>query len=336
MEDIRVSVITPTLNSVRTLDQCLVSIRSQDFPQDRVEILIVDGGSTDGTCELAERHGATVLSRPDLREDPEARKSIGLHAASGAIVCFIDSDNILPHSGWLTALLIPFEDPTIVGSQPFRYAHRREDSPLNRYFALFGVNDPVPYFLNKRDRWSWKEDTWRLLGSAEDRGQYFKVRFVPDHLPTIGANGFLCRKDILLQSQCDPERFFHIDVHCDQVSMGHDTYAFVKEDIIHLTGQTFVSFLKKRLVYMDQYYVKDMSARRYIMVTPADRAKMILFILYSLTLFWPLAESLRGYGRVRDFAWFLHPAVCLGSCLAYGGAVLRWQVQKRMCSSQKG
>ena len=54
--DIRISVITVTLNSAVTLSDTLRSISAQDYPQ--IEHLVVDGGSNDGTLELIGQHAA--------------------------------------------------------------------------------------------------------------------------------------------------------------------------------------------------------------------------------------------------------------------------------------
>ena len=56
-----VSVLIPTLNAARTLDRCLTSIVEQDYPKELVEIIVADGGSNDGTQELAASFGAEVI-----------------------------------------------------------------------------------------------------------------------------------------------------------------------------------------------------------------------------------------------------------------------------------
>lgn len=49
MNSIFFSMIMPVLNSQRTIEKALSSIREQDFPQERIEILVIDGGSKDHT-----------------------------------------------------------------------------------------------------------------------------------------------------------------------------------------------------------------------------------------------------------------------------------------------
>ena len=56
-----VSFVVPTLNAEHLLPACLTSIRRQHFDANRIEILVPDGGSTDGTARIAASLGARVL-----------------------------------------------------------------------------------------------------------------------------------------------------------------------------------------------------------------------------------------------------------------------------------
>ncbi|MFH1888551.1 MAG: glycosyltransferase [Candidatus Omnitrophota bacterium] len=319
-----ISIIIPTLNSERTLRECLNSIREQAYPQGELEIIIIDGGSLDSTLEIAQSLGATVIKEPGRKDNPEARKAIGLSKASNKFVAFIDSDNILPHKDWLKAMVEPLvNNDRIVGSQPLRYQYDKKMTLLNRYFALFGVNDPIAYYFNKRDRLSWAEDGWRMMGEARDRGGYYSVRFTKDMLPTLGANGFLARKDILLKAKVAPDEFFHIDVNYDLVSQGYDEYAIIKDTIIHLSADNFFSFLKKRMEFMRRYHQRDYGLRRYRLYEPKDKYKLIVFILFSLTFVKPLYDSVRGFIKIPDIAWFLHPIMCFSIVAVYGWAIIK-------------
>jgi GT2 family glycosyltransferase len=187
---------------------------------------------------------------------------------------------------------------------------------------LWGVNDPLAYYFDKRDRLSWAEDSWAHAGNVVDMGYYYLVTFNPENMPTLGANGFLAKKDVLLNAKCSPSEFFHIDVNYDLVKLGYDTYGIVKGDIIHLTGNSFFSFLRKRMIYMTQYYLNNQSARRYKMYSPTqDKQKLALFIFNSFTLLKPVYDSIKGYKRITDTAWFLHPLMCLCILFIYGSAI---------------
>ena len=49
----KITFSIPTYNTASDLPDCLNSIRSQDYPQDKIEIIIADGGSEDDTVEIA-------------------------------------------------------------------------------------------------------------------------------------------------------------------------------------------------------------------------------------------------------------------------------------------
>ncbi|MBU3956768.1 glycosyltransferase [Patescibacteria group bacterium] len=52
-----ISVLIPTLNAASVLGKCLKSIVEQDYPKNKIEIIIAHGGSTDKTLEIAKKYG---------------------------------------------------------------------------------------------------------------------------------------------------------------------------------------------------------------------------------------------------------------------------------------
>jgi len=56
-----VTVVTPTLNGIEFLKECMESVRQQESRRVSVEHVIVDAGSVDGTVELAESYGLRVM-----------------------------------------------------------------------------------------------------------------------------------------------------------------------------------------------------------------------------------------------------------------------------------
>ncbi|MFJ9853482.1 glycosyltransferase family 2 protein [Streptomyces sp. NPDC101150] len=94
-----VSVIVPVHNTRRYLDRSLGSVFTQTLPQDRIEVIAVDDGSTDGSgrwlSEAARTHpNLTVLHRPASGGAGRPRNT-GLAHATGDFVFFLDSDDRL-------------------------------------------------------------------------------------------------------------------------------------------------------------------------------------------------------------------------------------------------
>jgi len=328
-----ISVVIATFNSARTLESCLKSLREQNYPADKIQLVVADGGSTDQTLEMARTHRAMIVNVPKDRQDAEYNKGFGLQYATGELVLFIDHDNVLPHKDWLRKMLRPLlEHQDLVASEPLRYHFDPSLSMLDRYFALFGVNDPLPYYLGKADRMDYIHDHYNLLGKASDEGEYYVVTFDQTHparLPTLGANGFLIRTLFLKQAQHEPGKYFHIDINVDLVGQGHVKYAFIKDDIIHLSNSRLSSFLKRRKQFMEQYYMRNLSVRRYSVYRSEDLGRLLLFIFYAATVLKPLFDSFRGWLRVRNSAWFIHPLMCLAALYIYGLTTLKGLFKKR-------
>ncbi|MDH4140215.1 MAG: glycosyltransferase [Coriobacteriia bacterium] len=116
------SVIVPAHNEAEVIDRCLNSLKAQDYPHDKLEIIVVDDGSTDGTADRVEVHlnggapegdasgsGFRVRGKPirvgpfngtlELIKNGHQGKAhalnAGIEAATGEIIINIDSDVVL-------------------------------------------------------------------------------------------------------------------------------------------------------------------------------------------------------------------------------------------------
>ncbi len=326
-----ISVVIATYNSHNTLDLCLSSVRKQDYPQKKIEIIIADGGSKDDTPKIAKRFGCSVFRVPAKLQNAEYNKGVGLSHAEGELVLMIDHDNVLPSDQWMKEMVNPLlEDKTLVASETLRYRYDRSYSLLDRYFALFGAGDPLAYYLGKADRLSYISDNYDLMGKSVNKGRFYRVVFDSRRIPTLGANGFLIRRKTLQENaQVNPKDFFHIDVNVDLIRKGYNRYAFVKNDIIHLTGYNKISkFLYRRKLFMEQFYGKKMTNRRYSVYEKKDFGRLVLFIIYAGTIIKPSIDAIRGYLRVRDIAWFFHPVLSFVLLVIYGYTTLKGLVVK--------
>lgn len=88
-----VSVILPALNEIAFIRDCLDSLSAQDYPS-IVEVLVVDGGSTDGTREVVSAYGAGVTLLDNPRVTAAAAMNIGLEASRGDVICRADSHTL--------------------------------------------------------------------------------------------------------------------------------------------------------------------------------------------------------------------------------------------------
>ncbi len=109
---LRASVVVPAFNAAKTIGACVSALNRQTIDRGCFELFVVDDGSQDGTAEIAQELGATVLRQQ--RKRPAAARNAGALAARGEIVCFTDAD-CAPREDWLEQILKPFADPLVVG-----------------------------------------------------------------------------------------------------------------------------------------------------------------------------------------------------------------------------
>ena len=320
-KNISVSIVIPTFNSARTLQKVLDSIFIQEYPKKLLEIIAVDGGSKDQTLKILKKYPVKIVLVSPKKQNAEYNKSIGIHKAKNEILLLIDHDNVLPHKKWIQNIIFPFtQHEEIVGVEPLRFHYDRKMTLLDRYFALLGGTDPVAYYLHKDSHLSWAFDKYNLFGKVKEFSKYYLVTFSADKVPAIGANGAAIRRKLLLKEiSSNPNVFFHIDVQVDLIKKGFNKYVLIKDSIIHLTNNKLVPFLQRRKYFVEKYYFNDLSKRRYaIYQGKKDFLLLIYYIFISLTFIKPLFDAMRGYIKIRDKAWFVHPIMCFAMVFVYG------------------
>lgn len=102
-----VSIVLPVLNEARDLPRLLDELTGQAAPPGGFEVLVADGGSTDGTQEcvlaVARRHpNVKLLSNPLRRSS--AGRNVGARAARGQYIMFLDGHCALPRTDYLVRL----------------------------------------------------------------------------------------------------------------------------------------------------------------------------------------------------------------------------------------
>ena len=193
-----VTVAIPVLNGARYLDEVLSAVRSQEIDRE-LEILVVDSGSTDGSVEIARRHGAVIheIDKSEFSHGGTRNRMMAL--ARGDHVVFITQDATPADDGWLAALLEGFDQAVDVAAV-FGPHEARPDashmikSEMERHFASWGHGreidvqrlDPSPdgiaayrrfpgqltFFSDVNGavaRWAWEQVQYREVPYAEDQ-----------------------------------------------------------------------------------------------------------------------------------------------------------------------
>jgi glycosyltransferase involved in cell wall biosynthesis len=107
-----VSIIVTTFNSEATIDQCLNSILDLDYPKELLEVIVVDGGSTDKTIDQVKSHPVKLVYS---QLNPPAAYNLVLKTVKNDTIGLIDSDAKVERS-WLQKLVVHLNDTKVAGA----------------------------------------------------------------------------------------------------------------------------------------------------------------------------------------------------------------------------
>lgn len=121
----RISVVIPVYNAERSIGKCIESIENQDYPRERIEVIVVDDGSKDKSGDIAREHGVKVLRQEN--SGPGVARNRGLDEASAEIIAFFDADDVAATS-WLKEAISLLNGEKIAGVGCSYYLLNRENN----------------------------------------------------------------------------------------------------------------------------------------------------------------------------------------------------------------
>jgi Glycosyltransferases, probably involved in cell wall biogenesis len=151
----KVSIVIPVKNGAEEIRDLLDSLMQIDYDTDKLEIIVVDGCSTDGTREIVSKYPVKLL----VEEKPgvNAARNVGIKNSTGEIIAFTDHDCVVPRD-WVKKIVENLKDPEVgcVGGQILRYnndflARYADESiiPVMRIFSkkvlLNKISSPAYY-----------------------------------------------------------------------------------------------------------------------------------------------------------------------------------------------
>lgn len=188
-----ISVVIPVKNGVDTLRSCLDGIFGQTLSE-RLEVIILDSGSTDGTLELLKEYPVRVQSIPPGEFDHGDTRNLGVNLSRGSFVAMTVQDAAPTTGDWLQIMLSHFDDPEVAavcGQQIV--AHDPDKNPL-QWFSPAGEATPFKVHFSNPEEFrsmsgkkqhsycNWDDVNAMYRKSLKDKLPFRRIMFSEDTL----------------------------------------------------------------------------------------------------------------------------------------------------------
>lgn len=298
------SIIMPAYNSEKTIGIALKSVRRQNIDDTDVEILVIDGGSTDRTRTIARKYSAIILDNP--KKLPEYAKAIGFQKAKGEYVIEMDSDEEL-----LSANQLQKRKDFLVQHREIKALMANTILPAPKCgIASSYINycgDPFSFFIY--DIKKTKIETFKKFADTfEEGGMVFKF-YHHDLIPIADGGTLTLSLSYIKQNfSKDWDTVAFACTAFDRVVNKTMCCGCIKSDSIrHYSNGTFKVYLSKlRFRVINNLFYKGesgFSAREHKKIL---FERKIIFVLYSASVIWPLFDSIRLAIIYRDWRFLLH------------------------------
>lgn len=298
MEKPLVSFVVPMKEKDFRVIFLLKSIREQNYPQDKIQVIIIDGGSAPDVLDECKKYNVEIyFNKYGFAEGKGMGKDQGIRKSRGKYIVISESDIKLIGKNWINEMIEPLEkDEKLFASVPRLYVDKK-DNVVNRYLSYVGV-DPFAIFRSLEGQLA--------LGRVvlNDYCNYYLVNLNKKEPYCMGSNGFMFRRS-LIEKVGDYNQ--DVEFIARLVKQGFQEFAIPgNARVFHANIKSFSEFLKKRIKWTRNYtkfYVHE--KKDFVWIT--DRYKFCLYVIKNLLIFPNIPVSLKNFIKYKDSAWFLHP-----------------------------
>lgn len=326
MEYPKVTVIIATFNSEKIIKKVLKSIKKQTYPRRKIEILIVDGGSSDNTLKIVKEFGCIFIHNP--RTEPVYAKFLGFNRAKGDYALYLDHDEVLENPQSIEKKIKAFAmDKKIFAVIGSGYNTPSNYHKVNYYINEFG--DPFSFFI-----YHLSKDVRFFLPTMKKRYPILLeteefVIFPPFHsneMPIIElvAGGSMISLSRFRSSfpklSKDPQLLPHMFYLMNDK---HARFAIAKNDAItHYSAEIIGKYIKKiQWRIKNNIYHKDSIGNagfsgREKFNSVLKRHKKYFFLIYTFTIIFLIWDTIFLVISRKNTAYFLHFPLTLYTSLA--------------------
>lgn len=295
------SVIVPTLNEEKNIRLCLDSIFKQTYPKDKLEVIVVDDESTDGTVKIVKQYPVKLMVSG--KRHGEISKMIGFKAAKGEYAIYLDADIELIGTDWFKKMIKPLqEDKKIVGTFTRKYT-KKSDPAIERFLTF----DPLQ-----------RDSLYQFFSPSiesvitERRAGYFVCKYKEGKIPPAGR--CLYRRKEVLELVSSYDMFLELDFLVLLVKAGFTRFAYVPEaGLYHHHAISLSQLLHKRRYNLKKVYL----ARRkrlykwFNLGSFQGILKLVAWVVYANLIIPSVFVGIYKSLKYKDFAGMYEPIVNL-------------------------
>jgi len=298
------SIFIPTYNAEAFLGPCLESIFRQDYPREKIEVVIVDGGSTDRTYEIAMQFPVRFLENPD-RLAHYAFRIYGENADADLVVMFA-ADNELYGTDWMNTANLCFEEFPDLAALWGRQVSGEHDKPVNKYFALI-QSEPLSFFTNKH------LDGYLIAGQSFSAGnKQGKVFQVDSRHPLVwGANGLILKLEYVRKFFVADDFIGDNDIFQNMIEENHNRVAFISDlHTIHHHVRSVGEWAGKfRRNYAKHFLEQRKNRNMRWAFNPGFFRRFLLWLFYASIPVFSGIHALWLAVREKNIYWLYHPVL---------------------------
>lgn len=311
-----VSVIIATFNSERTLPLVLSSIRKQTYPQKYIEVLIIDGGSTDTTIQIAKKFYCRIIHNSKV--EPLYAKYLGYIHAKGKYIVYVDHDEVIMDMDSVKdKVKILQQNPDIKVVIASGYRSPKGYNIINRYINEFG--DPFSYFIYRLSK---NPDFFLSTMKArytvvKDTKKFTVINIASSsEIPLIELTTAASIIDGTFIRKTFPQvkEKYHLIPHLLHLLRSiYPHIAILKNDVLlHYSSDDFREYTQKILwrVNNNIFYTDSIGASGFTgredYETPLFRLKKYLFVPYACSLVFPCLDAAYLMITRKDLSYVVH------------------------------
>jgi len=270
-----IAVAIPTYNEEKNIKRCLDSLCKQKY-KGKVQIIIVDGGSTDKTLQIAQQYPVVIVHNP--HKSAEYGKMLVFNRSTSDYFVYLDADIDMVSNQWISKMIRPLTDNSNIVGSFTGYVSYEDDPPLSKYITLdFLQRDPLFIFLTPSltDVCIKKTPDYMLC-------RYSKNKMLPAGLCVYR------KKDLFSLEIIHNRKFMELDIVAAFVKEGRTDFAYVSDmGLHHPLLSTLKNLAWKRKRNLETMYFNQPNKRYWTWIewnNPYHIAKIILWIFLTYAI----------------------------------------------------